>query len=817
MQGENWQGEVKMFSKDRTPLEIFLRAYPLRNKKGLINGLVGLHLDITQRKQIEYALRENENKFRSVVEKSHIGIAIVNDISKYTYVNEEFCIMAGYSREELLGKDFSFLLSEESKELAIDRYKRRQRGEDVPSLYEFSFIQKTGNKRIGEVRSAVYSDSSGRINSLIQTIDITDRKSAEEKLKKGENLLREMTTQIPGVVYQFYARPNGDMGFYYISDRSEEVLGLNPILDKYLDRFVELILPEYRNDFISSIMESIKELKEWKYEGLMQKPSGDKIWFSGNSIPLPRENEIVFNGIVSDITERKKIDEELRASEEKYRFLTDNMNDIIWTMDMDFNITYVSPSIETVLGYTPQEQIQKNITNQITSESISKIQDTFAKEILLEQQGHGGSQKIFTYDLDFYHKDGSIRMLEVVLSKIKDNQGVWCGFLGVSRDITERKQSEDALRNLQKLESLGVLAGGIAHDFNNLLGGIFGYIDLACTSSKETEVIGYLNESLETINRARALTNQLLTFSKGGAPVRKAEHLLPIIRETVQFALSGSNVSHSINIDPDLWPCYIDKNQISQVIDNIIINAQQAMPMGGTIEVFAKNIHHGNKDHSILKEAKYVKISIKDFGIGISKEIIPYIFDPFFTTKTKGHGLGLATSYSIVNRHEGLLDIESEPAKGSTFHIYLPASKDTAALNTNNSSVNHKGSGTIIVMDDEEFIRNILGKMLKSQGYTCVSMKDGKEVLDFLQIEYKANHAISGIILDLTIPGGLGGKEIISTIRAIDQLVPIIVISGYADDPVIADPKAFGFTASIGKPFTIAEFASVLEIHLKKN
>ncbi len=554
MQGKNWQGEVKMFGRDKTPLEIFLRAYPLRNKNGYINGLVGLHLDVTQRKQIEYALRENENKFRSVVEKSHIGIAIVNDLSQYTYVNEEFCIMAGYSREEILGKDFSFLLSEESKELTIERHNKLQSGEEIPSLYEFSFIQKTGSKRIGEIRSAIYHDSSGRINSLIQTID-----------------------------------------------------------------------------------------------------------------------------------------------------------------------------------------------------------------------------------------------------------------------ITERKQSEDALRNLQKLESLGVLAGGIAHDFNNLLGGIFGYIELACSSSKETEVIGYLNESLETINRARALTNQLLTFSKGGAPVRKAEHLLPIIRETVQFALSGSNVSHSINIDPDLWPCYIDKNQISQVIDNIIINAQQAMPMGGTIEVTAKNIDHGNKDHSILTEERYVKISIKDFGIGISKEIIPYIFDPFFTTKTKGHGLGLATSYSIINRHEGLLDIDSEPAKGSTFHIYLPASEETAILNTNNLPVKHKGSGTIIVMDDEEFIRNILGKMLKTQGYTCVSMKDGKEVLDFLLVEYKANRAISGIILDLTIPGGLGGKEIISTIREIEPLVPILVISGYADDPVIANPKAFGFTASIGKPFTISELSAVLEKHLNKN
>ncbi len=813
MQGKNWQGEVKMFGKDRTPLEILLRAYPLRNNNGAISGLVGLHLDITQRKKIEDALRSAEDMYRNLFLNTQIGI-FRTDINTGLIIdaNDSVARFIGFeNRNQLLSKPFNIAeryAEPKDREILISLLKENGQFTN----FETRFIRNDG--------SIIWMRFSGKIipeKGWMEGVseDITIRKNAEDELQKSETLLREMTTQFPGVVYQFYARPDGDLGFYYISDRSEEVLGLKPVLEKYLDRFVELVLPEYREGFINSILDSVKESKEWKFEGIMQKPSGDKIWFSGNSIPSQRENEIVFNGVVTDITERKRFEEELRSSEEKYRFLTDNMNDIIWTMDMNFNTTYVSPSIETVLGFTPQEQIQKNISMQITPESISKVQDAFAKEIVLEQQSRGDTRKIYTYDLDFYHKDGSIRMMEIVVSKIRDAQGVWTGFLGVSRDITERKHAEDALRNLQKLESLGVLAGGIAHDFNNLLGGVFGYIDLASSASKETEVIGYLKESLDTINRARALTNQLLTFSKGGAPIRKTEHLLPIIRETVQFALSGSNVSHIIDIDQDLWPCFIDKNQIGQVIDNIIINAQQAMPMGGTIEVTAKNIPYGNKDHSILTEDKYVKISVKDFGIGIPKEIIPYIFDPFFTTKTKGHGLGLATSYSIVNRHEGLLDIESEPSKGSTFHIYLPASKETASLITSKSPVNHKGSGTIIVMDDEEFIRNTLDKMLKTQGYTCVLMKEGKEVLDFLNIEYNAKRAIAGIILDLTIPGGLGGKEIISTLREMDTLVPIIVISGYADDPVIADPEAFGFTASIGKPFTIAELSAVLEKHLK--
>lgn len=614
-----------------------------------------------------------------------------------------------------------------------------------------------------------------------------------------------------------FTRPDGT--YKYISPSCQTILGYSPGDMESVSGF-RLNHPE-----------DIPRVKKMYADALAQKKSHLRydtrlIHKEGHYLPYEVFLKIIYdkdgelNGFLltsRDITERIKAEEALRASEEKYRFLTDNMNDIIWTTDMNFRTTYVSPSIETVLGFMPEERMKQGVAEQITSESINKIKDAFVKEITLEQQGHGASQKIFNFELDFYHKDGSTRVMEIVASKIRNEQGVWTGLLGVSRDITDRKQSEDALRNLQKLESLGVLAGGIAHDFNNLLGGIFGYIDLASSSSKEAEVLEYLNESLTTINRARALTNQLLTFSKGGAPVRKTESLFHLISETVQFALSGSNVSNSIEIENDLYPCNIDKNQIGQVIDNIIINAQQAMPMGGTIEVTAKNIPQGNKEHSILQKGRYVKISIKDFGIGIPKDIIPHIFDPFFTTKTKGHGLGLATSFSIVNRHEGLLDIESVSGKGSTFHIYLPASKETASSVKQKQAVIHKGSGTIIVMDDEEFIRNTLEKMLKTQGYNCVLMKDGKEVLEFLREEYNAKRVIAGIILDLTIPGGLGGKEIVSIIREIDPIVPILVISGYADDPVIADPKTFGFTASIGKPFTIAELAAVLEKHLKQN
>ena len=384
-------------------------------------------------------------------------------------------------------------------------------------------------------------------------------------------------------------------------------------------------------------------------------------------------------------------------------------------------------------------------------------------------------------------------------------------------NITERKQAEEALRNVQKLESLGVLAGGIAHDFNNILGGIFGYIDLASEESTNKKVISYLLKAMTSIDRARGLTAQLLTFASGGAPVKKVTHLLPFIKETAQFALSGANVSCSFEMAKSLWPCNIDKNQIGQVIDNLIINAVQAMPSGGTIYLTALNIMLAENEHPLLSEGNYVKIAIKDCGIGIPREIIHRIFDPFFTTKIKGHGLGLATCYSIVNRHGGVIDVESQPGSGSSFYVYLPACAQPVGAVFKKSAIRHHGCGTILVMDDEEAIRETISEMLTSLGYTVVSKNNGKEALDFYSNELKNNRAISAIIFDLTVPGGMGGEKAVIEIRKLNAEVPVFVASGYADDPVVENPSAYGFTASIGKPFSRLELAELLEKYVGKN
>jgi len=360
------------------------------------------------------------------------------------------------------------------------------------------------------------------------------------------------------------------------------------------------------------------------------------------------------------------------------------------------------------------------------------------------------------------------------------------------------------------------LAGGIAHDFNNILMGVFGFTELAKSEAKDAIVSDYLAQSMESMERARALTQQLLTFSKGGTPIKQITSLSPIIKDTTQFSLSGSNVSCNYDMPSNLWHCIVDRNQIGQVLQNIVINAKQAMPMGGTIKVSAKNISLKKAEHPTLKEGNYVSISIKDQGMGISEEMLPRIFDPFFTTKTKGHGLGLATSYSILNRHDGAINVKSELGKGTTFQIYLPACDESEIINVETMLRKHSGTGRILLMDDEEAVRELISKMLQSFGYTVICKENAKDTIAYFVQETKTNSHFTAIILDLTLPGGIGGKEVAVEIRRLDKEVPLFVASGYAGNSIIAHPQEYGFTASISKPFMMAELMELLEKYIKK-
>ena len=389
------------------------------------------------------------------------------------------------------------------------------------------------------------------------------------------------------------------------------------------------------------------------------------------------------------------------------------------------------------------------------------------------------------------------------------------------RDITERMQLEGEVLKARKLESIGILAGGIAHDFNNILGGLFGNIELAKMKLPEDHAAYcYIETSIQAFERATQLTQQLLTFAKGGDPLLEAVNIKQIIRESLEFNLSGSNVKGVLNLPDNLWQGKVDKGQISQVVSNLTINAKQAMPNGGILTIDAENVKYIKDKARSNLTGDYVKIRMRDEGIGISNKYLEKIFDPYFTTKQTGSGLGLATVHSIVTKHNGHISVESKAGTGTTFTLYLPADKELlASSDTAPARVSEKSNsivGRILVMDDDVSVRELFSNMLESLGYSVDSAIDGDEALDKYTSASKRGKPFDIIIMDLTIPGGMGGKEAITELLEIDHQVKVIVSSGYSTDPIMASYGDYGFSGRLAKPFKLAdmvkEISRVMEL-----
>ena len=377
-------------------------------------------------------------------------------------------------------------------------------------------------------------------------------------------------------------------------------------------------------------------------------------------------------------------------------------------------------------------------------------------------------------------------------------------------EIEQRKQVEEELLRTRKLEALALLAGGIAHDFNNFLTIVQGNIGLAMLElGSPSRVREILDRTSAACLRAASLATQLLTFGKGGDPVRRITSIARLAQDAVELAQAGANVIIETDIPNDLWSAQIDASQVSHALHNILLNARQAMPQGGTIQVQARNV--APEPGSLpLAPGEYVRISVKDHGCGISPDHLTRVFDPYFTTKSDGNGLGLAAAYSIVAKHQGHITVQSVAGSETTFSVYLPASRQAVPAEPPAENVLRSGAGRILVMDDDEAVRKLLMRILRHLGYEVACARDGVEAIGFYEKASASGCGFDAVLLDLTIPGGMGGLEAGARLRKIDPAVKLIASSGYSDAPVMSDFRTHGFDDVIPKPWTPAQVSEVL-------
>lgn len=534
-------------------------------------------------------------------------------------------------------------------------------------------------------------------------------------------------------------------------------------------------------------------------------------WFSVTADPILDDAREIVGAVhvVSDITKRKEMEHELAAALERLSVTLRSIGDGVITTDMEGRITMLNQVAEELTGWSLNDALERPLSEvfHIINQRTREICENPAEKVL-----KSGCIVGLANHTALICRDGSERIIADSGAPIREKDGGIIGVVLVFRDITEKEKMEKALQNTQKLEAIGALAAGIAHDFNNLLGGIFGYLDLARDQAERGDCAGAANALIKGISvfeRARHLTRQLLTFSTGGTPIRLPLPIPEQVQKTVAFALSGSNITPVFTIEPRVWHCDIDENQIAQVFDNIVINARQAMPLGGRIEISIVNVAAGDAPFP-LQQTDCVRVSLRDYGCGISKDHLPRIFDPFFTTKQQGNGLGLAICYSIVHKHDGHIDVESEPGKGTTFHIYLPSSVSSACAGESESVAAHQGVGRILVMDDETFLLDILRVRLVDMGYDCITAEDGEVALKLAREAIEGGAPFCAAILDLTIPGGRGGNDIIGELLELDPSLKVIASSGYSDDPVMSRPADFGFCGCLAKPYRTSDLAMVM-------
>jgi PAS domain S-box-containing protein len=813
-----------------------------------IVGIQGVNVDITSLKKAEKAFEQSETRYRKVSESisdfcysSSIGLdrSVTLD-----WVAGAFEEMTGYRVDEMdQGTKWEFLIYPGDLPL-LDEHMDKLLNNQASTI-KYRLVRKDGE--ILWVRSYArpeWNDGEKRVTHVYGAIqDVSRYVRDQEKLKQAYDNLeiqiaertaelvkvnRELKAEIAARKHSDKALEESEEKYRNLVENSSQGFFMTDIKGRltFSNRMINEIAGYTKEEisqvnFVDLICQEDKARAQKNFQRLLtgsasvrphsyrfKKKSGEIRLLEATSVPLCREGNIVgIHGMVSDITEQKRAEETQRQTELKYRQVVEGSTDGICIIQ-DEVIVFTNPQLAGMMGYQKDQITGQLFIQYVDPESHSYVQDQHQRFL----SGEDIKQHIST---TLIHKDGSHVEVELNVTPFQF-EGRRAGLVYV-RDCTIRNKMEKELQKTHKLESIGVLAGGIAHDFNNILTGIMGNLSVIQRSISDDRAIKELLSRVEKAAlRAQSLTHQLLTFSKGGLPIKKTRDMGKLLVDSTNFALHGSNVNVSFAIAGELWPVECDEGQMNQVINNIILNAVQAMPEGGTISVKADNAVVESGDPLPIRAGRYISIHIADTGTGIQKKHFTRVFDPYFTTKENGTGLGLTTSYSIVKKHGGYITLNSGSNTGTTIQILLPASdKQIEPDYTQIPREEHPGQGKILLMDDEEIILESISLLLESSGYTVVTATDGAQAITLLVKAIKNNEPFNAAILDLTVPGKMGGAQALKEIRKADPVIPVIVSSGYSNDPILAHYKEHGFDDCIVKPYQIEEMFHKLKKLLK--